>query len=164
MMDIKGYIVTVICVCVSSSIVSLLSPEGESGIGRQVRLAAGIVTALAVIAPLVGIVESIGELDLSDVITDGDEKIEEYQSIFDSQLSVYETESIKDGIGEILEKRFGIDPSECEIGVSIEEKDGKRQLKRVFITLYGSAIWSDSGAIEEYLYGLLGCEIVTAIG
>lgn len=163
-MGIKGYIVTVICVCVSSSLISLLAPEGEGGIGRQVRLAAGIVTALAVIAPIVGIIEGIGEIDISEIISDSEEKNEEYQSIFDGQLSHFEEENARDGIKNILEKRFNIGPADCSVHLTFEENGSERRIKRVLITLYGSAIWSDSGEIEDYFRDLLGCEIITAVG
>ena len=163
-MDIKGYIVTVICVCVSSSIVSLLAPEGESGIARQVRVAAGIVTALAVIAPIIGIVEKIGETDISGIVSEQDGKTEEYQSIFEDQIGKLEAENTKDGIKSILEKGFHIEPSECSVAVSFDENNGEKRLKRVNITLYGSAVWSDSSAIEDYLRELLECEIIIAVG
>lgn len=163
-MDIKGYIVMVVCVCVSSSIVTLLAPEGESGIGRQVRVAAGIVTALAVIAPLIGMIEEIGEIDISGIVSEQDDKTEEYQSIFEGQIGKFEEENTKDGIKSILEKSFDIDPSECSVAVSFDEDNGEKRLKRVSITLYGSAIWSDSSAIEGYLRELLECEIILAVG
>ena len=41
---------------------------------------------------------------------------------------------------------------------------GDVRLERIFINLYGSAIWCDTGAIEDYLSSLFSCEIVTAVG
>ena len=163
-MDIKGYIVTVICVCVSSSLISILAPEGDGGIGRQVRLAAGIVTALAVIAPIVGIIEGVGEMDISGLISDCDEKTDEYQSIFDEQMSDLEEENVKDGIKSILAKQFNVEPADCSVSLTFEEIDGNRRIRRVLITLYGSAVWSDSGAIEDHFRDILGCEVITAVG
>ena len=50
------------------------------------------------------------------------------------------------------------------MAVSFDENNGEKRLKRVNITLYGSAVWSDSSAIEDYLRELLECEIIIAVG
>ena len=76
-----------------------------------------------------------------------------------------EEENLKLGIVDILKNKFDIDSSECYVSVKISTgSDMKRRLERIFINLYGSAIWKDTVSIEKYLSSLLGCEVVIAIG
>ena len=163
-MDIKGYIVTVICVCTAASIVTLLTPEGEGERGKSVRFALGVIMILASISPIKAIIEGIYEIDISGITEDFSQKEDEYESIFKEELMIFEEENLKSGIKNLLNERFDIELSECDVAVTFEEKNGERKLKRVFITLYSSAIWSDTGAIEAYFGELLSCEIVTAVG
>ena len=163
-MDIKGYIVTVICVCVVASIVTLLTPEGDGERGRTVRFALGVIMIIASISPIKAVIEGIYEINISGITENFLQKEEEYESIFQEELASFEEENLKSGIRKLLNEKFNIEPSECYVEVMFEEKNGERRLKRVFITLYSSAIWSDTGAIEAYFGELLSCEILTAVG
>lgn len=163
----KSYIISIICVGVIGSIISLIASEGEGGgLGKHVRLAVGCVLILTCISPLGELIEGIRGLDLSGLVPEVNEgAVEEYESIFGDSYAAAELSSLKDGIAAMLKERYGIERSECEVAVVADrDKSGNLELKRVFITLYGSAIWKDTGEIERYLGGLFGCEIVTAIG
>ena len=163
----KGYVISIIIVGVIGSFVTLLAPEGEGGgLGKHARLAVGLCVILVCIAPLNSLLRGLSGLDLHSLMGDGgDGGAEEYESIFDSSYSAAEIENLREGIKTILFDKFGVEPSECYVKVTVSgDAVGDRRLERIFINLYGSAIWRDTGAIEDYLSSLFGCEIVTAVG
>ena len=164
-MMMRGYIVSVIVVCVIGSLVAALTPEGEGGgLSRHVRFVTAICLIIVCISPVREAIDWLGELDLEAVLPEG-EGVEEYESIFEGAYSAAEVENLKTGIKDILLDRFGIDSAECSVSVKLcESESGKSELSSVCITLYGSAIFTDTGAIEEYLGRLLGCRIITVIG
>ena len=163
-MDIKGYIVTVVAVSVVGAMVSALSPEGEGGgISKNLRLACGVVMIAACISPMSALISFLGELDLGGVQLDGGME-DKYESIFYDNVTVLEKAGVEDGIISLLEKEFGIDKSECRVEATLYSSTDGTRIKRIFITLYGSAIWSDTGQIEKYFGEMLHCEIVTAVG
>lgn len=161
----KGYIISVILVGIIGSVMSVLSPEGEGGgIGKTVKYATGLVLIIVCIAPLSAFLESLNNLDLQAFFDVEKEESEEYESIFDASYGSAEVANTREGIKRILNERFEIDESEVDVSVQVvTDENGARRLNRIFLTLYGSAIWKDTGAIERYLGSLFGCEIVTAV-
>ena len=163
----KQYIITVIIVGVIGSLVTILSPDGEGGgLKSHVRLAVGLVLTLVCISPLISLVQTLGELDIHGLVGDieGSDR-EEYESIFQSGYDAAEIENLKEGIKSILRERFDVTYDECYVSVVTRtDKDGKRDLERIFINFYGAAIWKNTGEIEDYLGELFGCEVVTAVG
>ena len=163
----KQYIISVLIVGVIGSIVNLLAPSGEGGrLSAHVRLATGLVLILVCVSPIVTVVRTLGELDVSDIVGDMNEvDREEYESIFNESYSTAEIENVKQGIKDILRDKFGIAEDECYVSVTTaSDGDGKRSIKRIFINLYGVAILKNTDEIEDYLASLFGCEIVTAVG
>ena len=163
----KEYVISIICIGVIGSIITLLAPEGEGGgLGKHVRLAVGCAVILTCISPLGELIEGLREVELGELVPEIEEGgLEEYESIFGESYAAAELSSLREGIAAMLEQRYGIERSECKIEVSADQNGtGSLTLKRIFITLYGSAIWKDTGEIERYFGELFGCEIVTAIG
>lgn len=162
MVKIKGYVISVMCVSIVGSLVSLLSPEGEGGgLGKHVRLVFGLCIVIVLINPIKDVVCYIKNAEYEWVKDGGDQNSEKYEEIFYESYSSAEIENLKGGIKQLLYDRFEIDGSECEISVSLNSEGG---LDRVLVTLYGGAVWKNTEEIEGYLYGILGCEIVTAVG
>ncbi|MBQ8408789.1 MAG: hypothetical protein IJY39_07995 [Clostridia bacterium] len=162
----KEYIITVITVGLVGSVITTLTPEGEGGgIGRTVRFAVGLVLIAVCISPILSMIQGLKELDLQNLIPRTESVTPEYESIFEGNFLSAELEQTESGIARMLSERFDIAEDEIRVSVSVtEEADGGRRLKRIFVTLYGSAIWKDTGAMEGYLQELFGCEVVTAIG
>lgn len=163
----KVYIISLLVVAVIGSIVTVLAPDGEGGgLKKHVRLAAGIAILPICIMPLISFAEAVKEFDsdgIFDEIDGGD--MDEYESIFEDGYLLAESENLRVGIASLLKERFGIGHDECYVSVSISQnEDGKRQLERIFINLYGGAVWKDTGEIESYLSELFLCEVVTAVG
>lgn len=158
----KGYIISVMCVSIIGSIISMLAPDGEGGgIGKHIRLILGLCVVIVCINPIKDIVDYINELDFSVITASGEDESDRYSEIFDNTYGAAEAENLKSGIKQMLYDRFGIDPSECEVGVVISDE---RKLSRVIITLYGSAVWKNTNEIEDYLSQIFKCEIVSIIG
>ena len=164
----KTYIIAIMCISVVGSIVSILAPEGESGgLGKHIKLIFGLCLIIVCLAPIKKGIEALSSLDVGDILPDVSQDGEEYESIFDFAYGSAEIQNLREGIKRILLDRFHIDGSECSVSVSLDGSAGDtepRRLSRILITLYGSAVFCDSGEIEEYFSDLLGCEVVTAVG
>ena len=163
----KFYIISVVIIGIVGALIRLLSPHGEGGgLKNHVKLAIGIAIIPISIFPLTSFIEEIQKIDVSDIVGGQDsERLEEYESIFEEGYLLAEEDNLKIGIADILKEKFEIDPSECYISVKISTgSDMKRRLERIFINLYGSAIWKDTVSIEKYLSSLFGCETVIAVG
>ncbi len=163
---IKLYVMSVICITAIGTLVSMLAPEGDGGgISRNIKLVYGICVVFVCIYPIKNIITTVKELDMGSIVEIPEQNEDKYKDILDSSYTAAETENLKNGIKQILHDRFDIDSSECKVETSFSQiTDGKRELRRVLITLYGSAIWKDTGEIESVLGRILSCEIVTAIG
>ena len=161
----KQYVISMIIVSLVGSIVSVLAPDGEGGgLSRHVRLAAGVCIILVCFAPTVQAIEWLRDLDIDSVLPNVDESADEYESIFDSTYSEAEIDNLCEGIKKVVSERWGLDPLSFKVSVKLDGEGESRRLSRVTLTLYGSAIWADTGEIEAYLGSLLGCEIITVIG
>lgn len=161
----KGYILSIICICVVGSVVSVLSLDGSGGgISKHIKLIFGLCVILVCIEPIKDGIEYLKGADLSQSILPSDSDADKYEDIFKSSYTAAEVEILKNGIKNVLAEKFGIDGSECDISISLITADRGSSLSRVLITLYGSAVWQDTAAIEAYLSQLLGCEVISAIG
>ena len=162
----KLYVISVICITAVGCLVSMLAPEGEGGgISRNIKLVYGICVAFVCMYPIKNIITTVNELDIGSVVETPSQNDEEYKDILDSSYSSAEIINLKNGIKQILYDCFDIDGSECKIDVSLTQtSNGDKKIQRVLVTLYGSAIWKDTGEIERTLESILSCEIVTAIG
>ncbi|MBR2336246.1 MAG: hypothetical protein IKA62_08515 [Clostridia bacterium] len=155
----KEYVFSILAVATVGALVLILSPEGEGGgIKKHISLAVGLAAILVIISPLTKAMESLANLNFEG-ITSNTGDADEYESIFYDALNKAEISNLKSGIKAALRDKFDIDESECSVEITLRDN----KIRRVLIRLYGSAVWCDSGAIEKYLYELLGCEIVTAI-
>ena len=158
----RGYILSIICISVIGSVISMLSPDGEGGgISKHIKLIFGLCVVIVCINPINDIVNYINELDFDSIIERPESESEKYSEIFDGAYESAETDNLKNGIKQILSDRFDIDGSECKVSVTLTEN---RALSRVVITLYGGAVWKNTNEIEDYLKNLLGCEIISVIG
>ena len=162
----REYIISIACVCIIGALVCALAPDGEGGgLSRHTRLVYALCLVLVCAAPLRDVMDRIAEFEYEDLLPSTD-KTDEYESIFNSSYSEAELDNLCVGIKDILSSKFGIDASSCSVSVRAENigTDGKTKLTQIYITLYGDAIWTDTGAIEQYLGSLFGCTIITAIG
>ena len=56
----KGYIISVICISVITSLISMLTPDGEGGgIGKNMKLICGLCIVFVWINPIIMIVDGI---------------------------------------------------------------------------------------------------------
>ena len=158
----KSYIISIICIGVIGSIISLLAPEGEGGgLSRHVKLAAGVCVILVCFAPAVEAIEWLRDLDIESVRPVEENDRTEYESIFDSTYREAEIDELCEGIKAVVAERSGLDPLSFEVSARLSGEGENKRLSRVTVTLYGSAIFADTGEIERYLTAMLGCEIVT---
>lgn len=163
----KAYIISVMLVAVIASIVTVIAPEGEGGgLKNHVRLAVGIAILPIIIIPIISFAETVRDFDSQGFfgeINEGD--MDKYESIFEEGYLSAESENLREGIAVMLKDRFGIERDECYISVSIlQNESGERRLERIFINLYGKAVFKDTGEIEAFLSQLFSCEVVIAVG
>ncbi len=163
----KIYVISVVVIGVIGAIIRLLSPDGEGGgLKNHVRLATGIAIIPICIFPLLTFIDGVRGFDADAIFGELEEgKKQEYESIFEEGYLSAEEDNLREGIAGILKSRYEIDRSDCYVSVNIlTANGGDRRLDRIFINLYGSAIWKDTASIEEYLSSLFGCEVVIAVG
>ena len=162
----KGYIISVMCISVIGSLVSMLAPEGEGGgLGRNYRLVLGLCVVLVSINPIKSIIFEIKDLDFGSMVEIPDTESEKYEEYFNGSYSSAEVENLKSGIYQLLAERFSIPRENCSVTVSLRQGEGDaRVLERISITLYGSAIFKNTTEIEDYFGEIFGCEIITIIG
>ena len=158
----REYIMTVILSGVVGAVVMQLAPSGE--MKRYVKIAVSLVLVTVCISPLLSLFEELRELEFTFLSDTEGERNAEYREIFESGYEMAEEENLRSGIKALLYERFGVEESEVTVSLRFSEKDGGRALERIFLTLYGSAIWKDTGAMERELEALLGCEVITAVG
>ena len=157
---------SVIGVCLIGTLASLLSFDGEGGgISRQIRLIITICVIGVSINPTIELIEYINEFDAAELIGNYEDNDVNYEEIFNSSYSSAEVQNLKVGVKQLLLDKFGVDGAECLVTVKLADgKGANRNLERVHITLYGSAVFKNTSEIESFLGEMLGCEIVTAIG
>ncbi len=164
----KEYIISIVCVSIIGSLVSMLVPDGEGGgLGKHTRLVFGLCLIIVCMYPIKNAILFLDELDIKAEVGDAAPDSDELESIFDSSYSTAEAESLRQGIKTLLCDRFDIDMSECKVTLSLGESGegmGRQEIERIFITLYGSAIWKNTGEIDEYFSSIFKCEVITAIG
>ena len=159
----KGYIVSVIGVCIVGTVVSVISPNGESGgISKHIRLIIAVCVVSVCINPVFDAVNYINDINFDGLIENDGKTESDYKDMFENSYSAAEINNLKVGIKQLLYDEFGVDGAECSVSVSLSNESGK--ISRIFITLYGSAMFENTGEIENYFGDLFDCEIVTAIG
>ncbi len=170
----KGYIISVICISVIGSLVSMLTPDGEGGgISKNMRLVFGLCVVLVCINPIKNIIFQLNDLTIDQILPPTNESEEKYEEFFNSAYTSAEVENLKEGIYKMLEDIYQIVREDCEVSVKLSEKNGqessdlgteKRKLDTIYITLYGGAIFKNTDEIEEYLSAIFVCNVVTIIG
>ena len=153
----KEYVIAIIIVGIIGAVISILAIDGE--LQKQVRLAIGLTIVIVCVSPIVDAVRWLESAELGDLSYSSPDT-GEYESIFFEYYSKAEIENCSEGIKSMLCESFEIDEGDLEVSVVA----GEGKLERVYITLFGDAIWQDTAAMEEYLGGLLSCEIITVIG
>lgn len=157
-----GYVISVVAVGAIGALVTLLSPEGE--LGKQVKVVVGIVLISMSISPLISLIRGLQGLDISSLVPEYEEEKAEYESIFYEGFLAAEEENAKEGIAVMICDRFGIEDSDLSVSLRICGDGRERRIERIFLTLYGGAVWKDTEEIEQYLEDIFCCEVITAIG
>lgn len=154
------------CISVIGSLVSALAPEGEGGgLGRNFRLIFGLCVVLVCINPIKNIVSEIKDLDIGSIIELPHAEEDKYEDYLDSAYTDAEVENLKIGIYQMLSDRFSVARENCSVSVTLSQNEGEeRELRCIYITLYGSAIFKNTAEIEEYFGRIFDCEIITVIG
>ena len=149
-------------VCVVGTVVSIISPNADGGgLSKQIRVIIAICVIGVCISPINEMMNYINEVDIDGLIEFEDKIDSDYEEMFREYYSSGELQNLKVGIKQLLYDKFGVDGAECSVAVKVSE-EGK--LERIFITLYGSAVFKNTREMEEYFAEAFGCEIVTAIG
>ncbi len=152
----KEYLLCILTLAIACTLVTALSPEGEGGgLKRHVGMICALCLLCVVLKPIINF---NWDFDFSD-IEQSDR--EEYESIFENTVNESLSQGKAQGIYDVLSGKFGIEREECYVSVQLD-RDGKPE--RVFIRLFGSAVWKNTNEIKEYISRLCKCETVIAIG
>lgn len=159
----KAYFFSVLAVCLSATLLGILSPDGKGGgLARHFRLLAALVLLAVLASPLPALLQKAqaGLLLSVEKIRDAEEgdARAEWEKTMENTSKDYFVSSLTS----LLETRFSIPTGEVRVGV--EWSDGDEVLPlRVTAVLSGNAIWKDPREIETFVTDLLGCPCETAI-
>lgn len=154
----SGAILALFGVVLAAAIGDLLIPGEEKGGTRQfLHFLTALSVLLLLLAPFRSLLQNAdgflqGEIEWSE---------EEVQkSDFEKKLSEAvanrSAAQLKEGLTALLQERYGIDPSNCEIVVSLDEQGG---LRRISVFLKGAALLQDPEEIKEDLLKMFSCEV-----
>ena len=162
----KAYVISVMCISVIGSLISILAPEGEGGgLARNNRLVFGLCVVLVCINPIKNIIIEIKSLDIGSIVDLPDSKEEGYEGYLGGAYTDAEVENLKSGIYAMLEDRFSVPRENSSVAVKLRQGEGNaRALESISITLYGGAIFKNTNEIEDYFGEIFNCEIITVIG
>lgn len=162
----KAYVISVMCISVIGSLISILAPEGEGGgLARNNRLVFGLCVVLVCINPIKNIIIEIKSLDIGSIVEIPDSEEERYEGYLGGAYTDAEVENLKSGIYTMLEDRFSVPRENCSVAVKLRQGEGNaRALESISITLYGGAIFKNTNEIEDYFGEIFNCEIITVIG
>lgn len=154
-MYLSEYCALVVLVSGLVSFLELISYSGGKEKGE--RLAVSVILIYLVISPLVPLVESAKDFDISEILK------EEQTLSGGAYLDVGEN-AFRDGIGKLLFEKWGIEENESVISVIGFDFNSMRA-ERIIITLLSKGVFSDFHEIESYIekMGLGKCEVRYAV-
>lgn len=158
----KNYLYALLLVSLATTIVGILSPNGEkSGMGKHLRLLSSLLLICVLIVPLKHGIAYLVSFSRGDINIPGLEKNDpnDYRDQMQNGLDLTSKDYFNERLTQTLEKEFSIATGEIRCIVKWENETPTL----VTVVLSGSAIWKDPQVIETYVSSLLGCPCQSAI-
>ena len=147
-----------------STLVSLLSPDGErGGVAKHTRLLTSLFLVCVMIAPLRGAISALQNWQSGDLTLPWLENVEEndYQEDMQEALDTASRDYFTKMLTQTLEQKFLMDVG--DVRCAVHWSDGGSSPEKVTVILSGSAIWKNPKEIQSFVTSLLSCECAVAI-
>ncbi len=155
----NGYISAILVSSVVGGIINSLVPE-KNGIKKYVKFIVGLVCIVSLISPITKIAFNANNIKegvqnfVDNIIVK--DKIE----ISNSLIVNTSAEKICEGVKEAIIDKYNFDEKEVFVDISLDtENINAIKVNAINVTLSGKSSWSDCEKIEEYLEGIVGCDI-----
>lgn len=153
-----GAILALFGVVLAAAIADLLIPGEEKGGTRQfLHFLTALSVLLLLLSPFRSFLQNADEF-LQGEIEWGEEEVQ--KSDFEKKLSEAvanrSAAQLKEGLATLLEQRYGISPSDCEIAVLLNEQG---ELGSISIYLKGAALLQDPEQIRQDLLEMFSCDV-----
>ena len=154
----EEYLLSLISISVLCGIVSILTPNGDSG--KYISFLCGICVLCVMLGPITSVLDESKELAeiIEDSIYDTDE--EYYDAIFKEYLKDGSEEEISSFLKSKMSEELNIDPKKFGVSVFLEERQNNFCVQKAVVTIFSSGIALDAKEMSEYLTELLGCSCV----
>jgi hypothetical protein len=151
----SGAVLALFGVAVAAAVVELLVPPAEGGTRRFLQFLTALAVLVLILRPFLSRLSETDGLLLGDVDRGDEAMRSEYERIFSEAVESRSAEQLRQGLKQLLEAEYGIEPQDCEVSVTPGE-DGMPE--RILVVLSGKAILRDPDGIEDMLRDKFGCE------
>ena len=142
----------------AAAIADLLIPGEEKGGTRQfLHILCALTVLLLLLSPFLTLLHRAdgflqGEVEWEE----GEVQKSDFEKQFSEAVANRSAAQLKKGLYALLEEQYGIDPSDCEIAVTL---DSEGELRRIAVILKGAALLRDPEEIEQDLLERFSCEV-----
>ncbi len=152
----KGYIITLLCVCCVAAVIKTASPENATK--KYIEMLCAVCVICAVALPAIGIIaEFEGFASIFDENTDTENN---YDEIYKQYLNEEGVASAEDVISNSLCRRFGVEDGAIRVVLTLDE-DGAAVASATAVIGKG-AVDVDPSQVSSHICDTLGveCDIV----
>ena len=155
----KTYLIALLCVCISSAVVRVISPDGV--MKKYIEMLCAICIISVVIVPIyqeMSNIDSMGELFVPEGIADETD----YDEIYNEYLSQKYIENTCDLLEADLAERLKIANEDIDVRLEVYENDVEVAVRSATVVLDTGAITADPEIIKEFFYERFAaeCEII----
>lgn len=150
----KEYVIGLTSLAFLASVVAALTPS-QAKTTRQLKFLCSLVMICALIAPMLGFIESVSELGF-DFVGETDSKTDE--QLFVDSLSKLSAHELESSLAELISKSFDIDPANVSVRVEYVTDGEAMKVTRAVVHLTGAAILKNPYEIEDFVFNRFGLE------
>lgn len=154
----KNYLLSILAVSLSSSLILHLLPEKVS-LKKGVRFLSVLLLLSLLLSPLLSVRGSLAEFFSFEWLPNEEALQKDYEETRDDSLSSYSKEYLETLVKERLVSAFSLREGDLRVYVTMEGESAAK----VLLILSGKAIWQDSAKLEAFVEKLLGLPCSSAI-
>ncbi|MBQ9797043.1 MAG: hypothetical protein IJW50_04910 [Clostridia bacterium] len=161
----EAYIISLIATSLIASLVGILTPKGDGGIAKHLRLLTALFLICVLISPVKEVIRRIAEFADGnwEYIWKNESMEESYREELNESLQGASKDYFLQMLLQTLEQEFALESGTVRCRVEWNEGESDLRPTHVTVVLSGTSIWKDPHAIEAYVTELLDCACAVAI-
>lgn len=161
----EAYIISLIATTMIASLVGILTPKGDGGIAKHLRLLIALFLVCVLISPAKEAIQRIAEFANGnwESIWENESIEESYREELNESLQGTSKDYFLQMLVQTLEREFSLENGTVRCRVEWNEGEADLRPTCVTVILSGTSIWKDPHAIESYVTTLLDCTCMVAI-